>query len=252
MHTRGRQLSALLSAAAALLVATAMAGTAPAAVVSLTRNVAPSPNFPVICAADGKASAICRASELAAIQHARALEHVRPLVLPRNFWSLSGAEQVFVLTDVERYDRGVRTLVGLATTLDPVALAGAAHDRDPVLSGWVLADGTQVYSWGSVWAADTDALTADYAWMYNDGWGGSVASTPNRDCSSPTAAGCWGHRRVLLDPHANMPLLIAGAARTAASYPWGFNSDAEILVGALPHPQRYAYSWGMAYGAGAR
>ena len=35
-----------------------------------------------------------------------------------------------------------------------------------------------------------------YGWMYDDGSAGE-----NKDCTSPTAPGCWGHRdNILADP----------------------------------------------------
>ncbi len=48
-------------------------------------------------------------------------------------------------------------------------------------------------SWGSIFALDYTPLGADFAWMYNDGWGGT-----NLDCSTPSAPGCWGHRDNIL------------------------------------------------------
>jgi hypothetical protein len=41
-------------------------------------------------------------------------------------------------------------------------------------------------------------LEADYAWMYEDGWGGSPSSTSNVACTFAGALGCWGHRDELL------------------------------------------------------
>ena len=51
---------------------------------------------------------------------------------------------------------------------------------------------------GSTLAMGYSTLEADYVWMYEDGWGGSVTSTPNLACTYDGALGCWGHRDQLL------------------------------------------------------
>ena len=47
---------------------------------------------------------------IAAINNARALEHVHPLHLPQNFAQLDAVQQQFVLVNLERTDRGLRPL----------------------------------------------------------------------------------------------------------------------------------------------
>jgi hypothetical protein len=42
---------------------------------------------------------------------------------------------------------------------------------------------------------DYTPLGADFAWMYNDGYGGT-----NADCTTPSGASCWGHRDLILGP----------------------------------------------------
>ncbi len=51
---------------------------------------------------------------------------------------------------------------------------------------------------GSIFAQDDTPLGADFAWMYDDGYGGT-----NRDCTSPTDPGCWGHRDNILGAWTN-------------------------------------------------
>ena len=53
------------------------------------------------------------------------------------------------------------------------------------------------YQAGSIFAQDYTPLGADYAWMYNDGYGGT-----NLDCTTPSDPGCWGHRDNILGPWA--------------------------------------------------
>jgi len=58
---------------------------------------------------------------------------------------------------------------------------------------------------GGAWSGGFNVLAADYMWMYDDGWGGSVSATSNIACTSASAAGCWAHRDELLgsDPGFN-------------------------------------------------
>ena len=48
-------------------------------------------------------------------------------------------------------------------------------------------------SGGANFAVDYTPLGADFAWMYNDGYGGT-----NATCTSPTDMNCWGHRDNIL------------------------------------------------------
>jgi hypothetical protein len=47
-------------------------------------------------------------------------------------------------------------------------------------------------------ASAAAALEIVNAWVYHDGWEGSVAATWNADCTSAHAPGCDGHRRNVL------------------------------------------------------
>src|SRR5581483_2090020 len=47
---------------------------------------------------------------IAAINHARLFEHLRPLRLPRTFYQMNAVQQQFVLVNLERTDRGLRPL----------------------------------------------------------------------------------------------------------------------------------------------
>jgi hypothetical protein len=130
----------------------------------------------------------CTAYYLRAIDAARAAEGVGPMDLPTNWARLTAAEQLFVVTDLERVDRGLPPYVGLSAELDTVAQQGADAGADPAL-GAVAAD-----SAASTWAGGMAAvLAADYQWVYDDGFGSA-----NSSCSAPGAAGCWGHRDGIL------------------------------------------------------
>jgi len=63
----------------------------------------------------------CRATE----------EDVGPLVLPSNYDQLSYIEQMFVLANLERVNRGEQPIIGLSNALDALAQQGAANNLDP-------------------------------------------------------------------------------------------------------------------------
>jgi hypothetical protein len=132
------------------------------------------------------------------INAAHAKEHVLPMVLPRNWNRLSVTEQLFVVADLERVDRGLPPYLGLNALLSKSAETAAKRDEDPESpAGFSEAVSAYGAGAGGTWAGDQSALLASYDWMYVDGWGGPHA-TSNIDCTSPRSSGCWGHRDQLL------------------------------------------------------
>ena len=141
------------------------------------------------CYTAGWSSAACIGVELRAINHMHQLEGVAPMALPTNWARLSVPEQLFVVTDLERVDRGLPAYLGLNGALSAVAQVGALRNADPVppprLEGWDV---------GSTWAGGAgNALMADFEWMYDDGPGGT-----NLDCRPPSWTYCWVHRDNIL------------------------------------------------------
>jgi hypothetical protein len=128
---------------------------------------------------------------LAAINKGRAADGLAAIALPTSFSDESPNAQLLTLLNTERTDRGLQPVATETSTLDQAAATGAANRTDPDL-------GQINVSWGSVWGEGASALQVWFEWVYADGWGGSAAATPNLDCTSPTASGCWGHRHVLL------------------------------------------------------
>ncbi len=134
-------------------------------------------------------SALCTRALLAEINYGLATEGLAPIALPSDWASLSVAQQLFVIVDLERVDRGLEPFVGLSFVWSIDAQVGALDFADPPLPGgssWV----------GTEWAggsADVSALESDYGWMYDDGLGG-----PNIDCTTAGASGCWAHRDNIL------------------------------------------------------
>ncbi|MHB8456629.1 MAG: hypothetical protein ACYDBS_02900, partial [Acidimicrobiales bacterium] len=134
----------------------------------------------------------CTNYVLRAINAARKQERVWAMRLPSNWHRLTPAEQLFVLADLERVSRGLPPYIGLNTALNKDAQYAAVHDEDPTIArGFPIGiDPQGAYGMGGSWADGFSTLTADYGWMYNDGWGGRD-HTFNIACTSPNAAGCW-------------------------------------------------------------
>jgi hypothetical protein len=194
-------------------------------------NIAPSPNFlaPGTCSfatgvwscanpcVAGTATALswpgytngvaCTNYILSAINNARAVEGVRPMVLPSNWFSLSVPQQLFVLMDLERTARGLPAYLGINAALSADTQHAAATNSDPsIAAGFAMANDAQGSAgFGGAWSGGFNPLAADYIWMYDDTWGGSAAKTSNIACTSAGAAGCWAHRDELLgsDPGYN-------------------------------------------------
>jgi hypothetical protein len=213
-------------------------------------NVAPDPNYDA-CTTSGVCtegppcytsslspaftSTACEEDELAAINNARAKEGVGPMYLPPDYNSLSGVDQLLVVIDLERVDRGLPPFAGTVASLDKVAQGGAQVSgqaagafEDPAFPARFSVDPGSVFAYecqatraervscagsgnpGASIAAGSNisALDADYSWMYDDGYGG-----PNFDCKTPQTAGCWGHRENILGRFPTQTRFISG--------PWG-------------------------------
>jgi hypothetical protein len=220
-----------LAAAVGLLVGVTSAADA-AGLSDPAQNV-PSSYWPV-CSQAGANSQTCTDAVVAAINHARSLEGVGPMVLPTDFASLSPAQQTFVVSNVERVDRGLAPVAGMVDSLNTLAAGAAANDADPMLPTWTIGSFHAVM-WGSIWAGDLNPLASDYDWMYNDGW--SPSGSINLDCTSASADGCWGHRHVILSAGDH---LITGVATVQQS---SWMSDAQIFVAGSGTYPAFTYSW---------
>jgi hypothetical protein len=174
-----------------------------AGIADPARNVRPIPDFTHVCAGNGlDNSDTCINAALHAVNRAHALEGVPAMVLPAGFAQLNVPEQLFVVVNLERVDRGLSAFNGLSVTLDANAQRGANDANDPPDPGpdYVLDD--------AEWAGGSSTgLDAIYGWMYDDGY-----NRGNLDCLHPGAAGCWGHRKGILDDFGAGPNLVMGAA----------------------------------------
>jgi hypothetical protein len=201
-------------------------------------NVAPVPDYTQDCFAGGiDNSPSCLGAVLQAINHAHALEGIRPMVLPADFATLSIPEQLLIVVNLERIDRGLPAFGGLTTALDRNAQRGADTADDPPDLGrsYDLEDGE--------WAGgSSNGLDADYGWMYDDG-----LDSGNLDCLHRGAAGCWGHRKGILDDFGSGPNLVMGAAismnNDTHSGDQGGTSMAVTLAVADAPVTAFTYSW---------
>jgi hypothetical protein len=175
--------------------ATGMATTDPTTGSFMTTTVPTGPGTPLIppqnpqtngifgyCSTD--AECLANANGVRALQ-----EGLPPLALPSNWATLTGPEQLFVYTNLERTSRGEAPITNLVNTYDSDVQTGVQNDADPGLSSFSNGNATSI--WAGAFATPLGAL---YGWLYNDGPGGA-----NLDCTTPTSTGCWGHRDNILD-----------------------------------------------------
>ena len=178
----------------ALLLPVALQAPAPAgAAIVPPQNpgaiITPAPGYSGPCGSLSDPNLYCP-SGLTLLYGDRQAEGLAPMSLPSNFPSLTPPEQLFVLTDLERIDRGLPPISGLAASLNAYAQAGANAHTDPPFPPY----GSTA---GSTSAATSSLGTALAMWMYNDGPGGSDV-----DCPASGGGACWGHRDIILGSYA--------------------------------------------------
>lgn len=169
--------------------------------------------------ADCDASAAGVQFTLQALDVCRAKEHVGPLVLPSNFAALNKPDELLVLIDLERVNRGLEPIVGLSGALNRLAAAGARAGEDPPFphGGYSGA--------GGIWFGGSSVIAADYGWMYDDGPKGLDL---NADCPRSGSKYCWLHRDIILWKGPGGPLIGGGGY---ARGPDGGSYAFEVLSG---------------------
>ena len=137
-----RSAVAVAVAATAVLVlswAPGVAGAGTPALADPAASISPHPDYLDLCAPAGiDTSTTCLRITLAAIDHARAKEHLGPMRLPASFPHLSVAEQLFVAVDAERVDRGLAPFAGLSAVARRRRAAGCEQGAAPEGSGLLL------------------------------------------------------------------------------------------------------------------
>jgi len=207
-------------------------------ILNPSKTVPADPDYTQDCAASGlDSSPPCVGAILQAIDHARAMEGVKAMVLPPGFGELTVPEQTLVAVNLERVDRGLAPFVGLTAALGQDAQRGANTADDPPDPGsaYTVTDGE--------WAGGvSNGLDADYGWMYDDGIGSG-----NLDCPSHGGPGCWGHREGILDSFGTVGTLEMGAALNLTgdnnAGDKGGISVAAILVITTQAPGPFTFTW---------
>ena len=171
----------------------------------------------------------CANYSLTAINNAKTQMHESPITLPSNWFALTHQQQEFVLLDMERVSDRYPPYLGLNALLNTTAQRAAAKNAAPSPPKAFAS-----VRFGASWSAGWDALLADYAMMYHDGWGGSRAATSNISCTSATAPGCWSHREELLGSDPGYNVGVGLGCRTC-----------EVGAGWSPVPSRHSSSWAL-------
>ncbi len=176
----------------------------------------------------GTYATICEEIDLHEVNLARKQEGVAPMVLPDGFSQMPVTEQIWVVSNLERKGRGVSVFQNTDASLNTYAQDGAVSNDDPSFP-------ENISSGGSIWAGGySDALEADYGWMYDDGPGGQ-----NLDCTSSDSSGCWGHRDNILANYGSNEA-------TGTGYESGgvyTTSYAQLFVGGYTSTSATLYSW---------
>jgi hypothetical protein len=233
-ETLGRTARRLLAGLLGLVLVLVWLSAAARGATSPHENI-PLGSEPSSCA--NEASLECERWVIGRLDAARGDLGLPAYALPADFTSLSADRQLFILTDLDRTSYGDTAVYGLNTNLSEAAQAGVREARDPTPP----AAGGPWKGFGSDWAS-TGALIGYYLWMYDDGYGG-----PNGDCTSPSAAGCWGHRRVILGEAVSLPQpQLMGAAAGAAAR----NGGSALIISSNGSTGAY-YTWAQAQKEGA-
>ena len=165
----------------------------------------------------------CMSGALSDFNRARAKEGLGKLILPSNFRALTVAQQILVLTNLDRRARGLRPFIGLNSTLNGIAARGARYRTDPSFPSWTNQGGAN-------WASTYNSLWTEYLWMYQDGPGGvNMACTPTRTTY------CWAHRHNILRGY--------GAPRVMGVGTYSGNGDAALYLGYDTHDTTFVFRW---------
>jgi hypothetical protein len=187
------------------------------------------------------------------IDSARSAEGVAPMDVSESMIdSLSIPEQVFVMINLERIDRGLPAIQYMTSQLDNYAQGGANNGTDPGFPTSVTGSG-DVTGGGGIWAGgSSNVIEADYYWMYDDGWGGLLGETTNAACNLLDLGACWGHRDIMLTEFPNCgasaPVLSMGAAYSSDGWPGG-SIAAEMLSSCGGVPSDVTMTWAEVYPA---
>ena len=154
---------------------------------------------------------------LTSIDAARAVEGVGPMEVDESVLdSLPAPEQLFIVLNDERIDRGLPPIEYMSAQLNGVAAQSAASATD-VVPPSSLSNGTAVTFGGAMWAGLSSVLESDYLWMYDDGSAG--APTSNAACTPSSPSLCWMHRDIILHSFPSCGARASGALHGSGGRP---------------------------------
>lgn len=157
------------------------------------KNIPPPSRAMTVCSSHPYSSN-CKHIMIKALNHARAVMGEPAYQLPPGFVTLTAAEQLLVLSNLDRRLYARAPVIGLNAPLNASAQSGAMHDSDPP---FVSIDGTGPAVGASNWAGGARSpLLAYYLWMYADG--PTDGTSGNVSCRQPGDASCWDHRNATL------------------------------------------------------
>ncbi len=135
---------------------------------------------------------------VAVLNDARATESLKPIAdTDDDVLAPDSSGTLFSLLNEERTSRDLPA--GIPTNRFAGPLAVDAQDAIDPSAADVTDQG--VVTWRGLWgrgsAPDVTAQLT-YEFVYDDGWNGSVAATPNLACIGPDAPGCGAHRAAVL------------------------------------------------------
>lgn len=168
---------------------------------------------------------------VAVLDSARASEGLPPIAeTDAEVIAADPASMVISLINGERSARGLPA--GQLTGADAAAVADAAEDgTDPTGPAGVAWRGL----WGRSNAPDAAAQMV-YEFVYDDGWNGSVAATPNVDCTGPGAPGCDAHRDAVLMANPPGTTLQIEAGEATISVAGSDQTSVAVLMTWVPDP----------------
>jgi len=197
----------------------------------------------------------CQDAALTTYNQENASEGLPSVKLPANFDSLPRDEQIFILVNEARVDRGLAPVYGLASGLQGEAAQAAETDYDPDPEN-VLPPGANG-SYSSIWSGSFGTISSMSLWMYDDGYSSNPQLATNEDCTFQGAPGCWGHRDAILGTYQSNQgyTVVGGAASVVTSInPAGFESDTMSFVPVLTsdlNQIQFVYTWAQAVADGA-
>ncbi len=131
------------------------------------------------------------------ITHAHAREGVKALRLPSNWLALTAVQQMFVIINFERIDRGYPAFIGPNSVLKADAVKSLKTQTISTnLPDFKVATIRNAPAIGQNYGFGSNVLGVDYVFFYDDGIGGWEQN--GNQCPRASSTKCWATRDGLL------------------------------------------------------